>query len=510
MPSQTPYIAATEGVGSPFVALAGDQLQPQFQSRLRSLPPTSSTTQPQYQAQNAARNEYQRFGSSEYARRQSNYQSQPYEPATRYSRPDPQSAGQAQSPRPNATHPWSGPPTYADRQSQRRTPTVSTNNASVGQPSSTVYQQDYVPRSRPLPDQSYGSPELPPSNVTGFAAWQTQPQRSSSISGHGQYTSHQGQPSFQQPGFPVGIGPNPSQSASVVSPNYSSLPSQSDTAHTLPVPASTNSASRSSRTINGPQWRTIETDSSKINLPLDASYKVPRHGRNFFVVGRVFLVVWSEPAGTSSGTPTNVSTGSSSSTDSLSAWTYNKFGQSVFTKPRRFVVVRATSKYCNAVSINTYGRQGVAKPLVNKADHAVVYTGRTEPMVLPSEAPNPREAGLRPTAIRVDADDPAERLDPTSRIDFGRIYTIAFNTEVKNFGMVNPRSMGALVQTFHEVILGKTPDSKKPAETPSKPTPSNAPVPPAKRSGTVENGGHDIDSDTESEGSESDDSDDES
>lgn len=162
---------------------------------------------------------------------------------------------------------------------------------------------------------------------------------------------------------------------------------------------------------------------------------------------QVFLTLWAEPAGEG-----NSSAGSTftANTSGISTGTY---GERVFSKIRRFIVVREGSDSCTALyvhlrktnraqsncyrPIKTYGGVGVAKKNVRKSDHAIIYTGKEPPPPRPDEAPARGEYGLLPQAVRVDGDDPAQKLDVMSRVDFGKVYTIEHNVKVRSMGKVN-------------------------------------------------------------------------
>lgn len=58
---------------------------------------------------------------------------------------------------------------------------------------------------------------------------------------------------------------------------------------------------------------------------------------------------------------------------------------------------------------------------------------------------------MRPVPIRVVPDDPSEKLDEMSRIDFGKIHSIYYNLKVKPFGTVHPKSIRALMTQFDNV-----------------------------------------------------------
>lgn len=158
------------------------------------------------------------------------------------------------------------------------------------------------------------------------------------------------------------------------------------------------------------------------------------HQPKFFVVGRVLRAIVNETAGDES------------------TWTYNSYGEKVFSKARTYVVVRAAADFCTCIPIATYSGRGVSTPRARKSDHAIVYTGKIAPTPMEGELPRPGEQGMLPTPIRVDPDDRSMKLDQTSRIDFGKPCTIVYHWKVKNFGKVNPRSMPALLSQFSQIL----------------------------------------------------------
>ena len=58
---------------------------------------------------------------------------------------------------------------------------------------------------------------------------------------------------------------------------------------------------------------------------------------------------------------------------------------------------------------------------------------------------------MRPISIRVDPDERAYRLDPLSRLNFGKVYTVEYHVKVKSIGMVNRASMRDLIYQFRDV-----------------------------------------------------------
>lgn len=108
----------------------------------------------------------------------------------------------------------------------------------------------------------------------------------------------------------------------------------------------------------------------------------------------------------------------------------------------------------------TYGGQGVSKKQVEKSQHAIIYTGKVAPGPSAEERPARGELGLLPQSIRVDPDEKYHFLDPMSRVDFAKTYTIQHNIKVRSIGKVNRDSMSALQSQYKAVwstMLGTFP-----------------------------------------------------
>lgn len=125
-------------------------------------------------------------------------------------------------------------------------------------------------------------------------------------------------------------------------------------------------------------------------------------------------------------------------------------GEWVFAKTRPWVVVREGPLSCQAVPVNSYGHRATGKWGIKASDHAIIYSGRV------AAEPLPEEGLMQPFAIRVDADRNDEKLDPLSRVDFGRPQTIQHYAKVKSFGMVNSDSVANLVSQWRNVNLEDT------------------------------------------------------
>jgi hypothetical protein len=206
----------------------------------------------------------------------------------------------------------------------------------------------------------------------------------------------------------------------------------------------THQSSRSQANVSR-KSRRGKSEVGHIEFP---GYKV--HSASFFVVGRVFLVLWAEPAGGGGGTIVS------------KYELVNQLGQRVYSKARRFVVVREGAQRCHALPITTYGGRGVAKPRVVKADHAIIYTGEVVPSPSPEEAPGPGEVPMRSFPIRVNWDNPSEKLDTMSRINFGGVTVVQHNVMTKNCGMVNKNSLTALKLQFSNVF-NQQPEAAEPS-----------------------------------------------
>lgn len=206
-------------------------------------------------------------------------------------------------------------------------------------------------------------------------------------------------------------------------------------ANRITDPALYNSGVRAHRMLYGTDRNETET--------LYSNYRMRKH--DFFSKGRVFLILWVEPAGEAAG---SVITTEEPSDQAI---TIGAFNERVFSKVRRFVIIRDGENYCSALPIATYGGKGVGKRGVKKSEHAIIYTNREPPGPKTHENPQRGEAGMRPTPIKVTPDEPTEALDPMSRIDFGKVHTIQHNIKVRPFGNVHPSSMAALEAQFASV-----------------------------------------------------------
>ncbi|KAK0941940.1 hypothetical protein LTR29_006513 [Friedmanniomyces endolithicus] len=184
---------------------------------------------------------------------------------------------------------------------------------------------------------------------------------------------------------------------------------------------------------------------------LFTSFRIVQQPEEFFVVGRAFSILWSEPAGESSTEVTSMV--SNDVAPDRSPFMTGRYGTRVYSKVRRFVVVRAGAAYCTALPFLTYGGMGVAKPGVVKSEHAIIYSGRQPLATRPEELPRRGEMPMQAQPIRLILDERTAKLDSMSRINCARVHTIEHNVKVKPLGMVHPASMEALIVQFFAVWL---------------------------------------------------------
>jgi hypothetical protein len=199
------------------------------------------------------------------------------------------------------------------------------------------------------------------------------------------------------------------------------------------------------------------------------------------VEGRVFRVLWAQPAG-----ETNVRRGnghrqfrnSAGSGQATNIYIGNHGGK-IFHDVKIFVVAREGHNYCNAVQITSYGGRGVGKYGVIKAEHAVVYTGETTPRPLREEIPVNGEVGMLPIPIQIVpevVDGEQCYLEQPSRLNLGKQYTVEHNIRVQNFGYVHQSSMDAMISQLLSVHyphwnaeIPRSPKSKRKAYEPLRP-----------------------------------------
>ncbi|KAF2868126.1 kinase-like domain-containing protein [Massariosphaeria phaeospora] len=187
--------------------------------------------------------------------------------------------------------------------------------------------------------------------------------------------------------------------------------------------------------------RFIRTAQDNINEEsLDPNYRrvAYHHHAFFFKRGRVFKMLWTEPAGQDNPGKTRGST----------HFSLVSFGQTAYSEIRRFVVIQNKGSFrtqyfypdvsdggstSNQTSpIQTYRRQGARKRGLIVDDHAIIYTGSPN-----DPAPNLLEGEeITKQALRVQSSS-GEQLDAESRINFGKPYAVEHNCKVMDIGVIS-------------------------------------------------------------------------
>ncbi|KAK4985030.1 hypothetical protein LTR66_008305 [Elasticomyces elasticus] len=107
--------------------------------------------------------------------------------------------------------------------------------------------------------------------------------------------------------------------------------------------------------------------------------------------------------------------------------------------------------------ISTYGNQGSAKPGLKKHEHAIIWSGGTEPLPGRDERPSRYERPMG-RSIKVAHTNPRDYpMLPKSRINFGKMYTIEHNIKVLDFGQVCKECEWSLKLQWHDVLFPPNP-----------------------------------------------------
>lgn len=78
--------------------------------------------------------------------------------------------------------------------------------------------------------------------------------------------------------------------------------------------------------------------------------------------------------------------------------------------------------------IQTYKGRGTTKPRLNADDHGVIHTTPEAPRLLPTEQLTKYSIRVEPTKN--------EKLEPESRVNYGKAYAVEHNVKVLDIGMV--------------------------------------------------------------------------
>lgn len=207
------------------------------------------------------------------------------------------------------------------------------------------------------------------------------------------------------------------------------------TAGSIPNPNPVVTINRSGLLM--PKEGTLINETPGQREELDASYFKREHAARFFILGRVFALLWHQAAGES---------GNDRFSEDLSH--SGRFDERIISHIRRMVVIREGHGKCWAIPINTYRGYGVGKRGFNKYDvdgHAVIHASNTEPYT------DPREPAMSKEPLKVNMVK-GERLDRMSRINFTTIHTVEHNVKVKHIGMIHPDSKGLVTDYWNAQV----------------------------------------------------------
>lgn len=80
-----------------------------------------------------------------------------------------------------------------------------------------------------------------------------------------------------------------------------------------------------------------------------------------------------------------------------------------------------------------------------------MHVERQPPALLEGEEPSAHEQPMR-TPIRIDPKNPGDRMEPASRLNYGKMYTVEHNVRVYDFGMVRPEYIATLTGNWGQVL----------------------------------------------------------
>ena len=96
----------------------------------------------------------------------------------------------------------------------------------------------------------------------------------------------------------------------------------------------------------------------------------------------------------------------------------------------------------------TYKYQATNKPGVKPQDHAIIYTeDKNKKGERPTEAPG--EEKLQNKPIRMDPKTTRDQLDPLSRLNYAKIYTVEYNVKVSFIGSIHTKSVENFCKAYN-------------------------------------------------------------
>ena len=183
---------------------------------------------------------------------------------------------------------------------------------------------------------------------------------------------------------------------------------------------------------------------------LDSSYKVRKKDyETFFVVGRVFSTLWTE------------SFEGIINDQNQTFVSEVALGGRVYSKIRRFVVVRQSDRSCICLPVTSYNGRGPKKGKINLLEHGYIYSHKT-----PKPVP-----GIEKKPIKINLVKGEVPLRDPSLVNYGRVYTVETNVKVREVGLVDTASRKILLSYWKNSILG---DDEQGGPVPQRDAPTRA------------------------------------
>ncbi|KAL3421115.1 hypothetical protein PVAG01_07560 [Phlyctema vagabunda] len=159
--------------------------------------------------------------------------------------------------------------------------------------------------------------------------------------------------------------------------------------------------------------------------PEEPSFEVIHQPSRFFKPGRVFKCMWSEPAGNTAE----------------DRFTSYRGGHATYTKIRRFVVVKQKTHNCICIPLQTYGGRGISKSGIQISEHAMVYEARAD------RPPRASSRSIKPFPIVLETPG---KIDPSSVLHFGSVYTVEYNVKVAKIGRIEKDHVERLKECWQQ------------------------------------------------------------
>ncbi|PQE16489.1 heterokaryon incompatibility protein [Rutstroemia sp. NJR-2017a BBW] len=167
---------------------------------------------------------------------------------------------------------------------------------------------------------------------------------------------------------------------------------------------------------------------------LDPRYSLVDYG--FWKVGRVFMMLWTEPAGVNA---------QRAGTKNYSHISETWLSEKAYSEIRRFVVVKDNHGNCSCLGWAT-----LKNNLPDPENHAIIYTTRSppKPYSYQDDIKGLVTEQLLKDPIKVNSErtDKDGTLHERSRINYTKTYTVEKEVRVLNIGMVDKKSMVALME----------------------------------------------------------------